>query len=164
MTIKACFLNHLSMRKTELLWALLFATLTNTLLVKNCLANPVIVQNNAATPNNILPPPPPLSPPNIIIKTKESLAPPENIQPPRSIVQNSDNEYIFNAPNSKKTSYKIEVLGKSNLVLKQVREIEPKAFIKGNIIQVGIFSEEANAMELVKQLTLQGLWVRIRIN
>ena len=33
--------------------------------------------------------------------------------------------------------------------------------MKGNIIQVGIFSEEDNAIDLVKQLTLQGLWARI---
>ena len=76
-------------------------------------------------------------------------------------VQNSQEEYIFSAPNEIQTSYKVEVFGKSDFILKQVREVEPKAFIKGNIIQVGIFSEEENAIDLVKKLTLQGLWARV---
>jgi len=83
------------------------------------------------------------------------------MEPPRSIVQNSQGEYIFSAPNEIKTSYKVEVFGKSNFILKQVREVEPKAFIKGNIIQVGIFAQEDNAVDLVKKLTLQGLWARV---
>ncbi len=161
MTIKAFFLNPLLIRNTRSLFLVLFCALGNTIFIGSCLANTVIAQNNSSLTNNILPPPPPLSPPNTIIKTKESLAAPEHIEPPRSIVQDSQNEYIFSAPNSTKTSYKVEVFGKSSFILKQVREVEPKAFIKGNIIQVGIFSEEANAMDLVKQLTLRGLWARI---
>ncbi len=164
MTIKTFFLNHLSLRHSNSLLVVIFCALGHTLLVDSCLANPTIAQNNSSLPNDILPPPPPLSSPNIIIKTKESLAPPENVQPPRSLVQNSQNEYIFNSPSPTKTNYKVEVFGKSNFILKQVREVEPKAFVKGNIIQVGIFSEEANAMELVKQLTLRGLWARVVVN
>ena len=161
MTIKAFFLNRLLIRNSRSLFLVIFCALGNTVFIGSCLANTIIAQNNSSRTNNILPPPPPLSPPNIIINTKESLAPPDNIEPPRSIVQTSQNEYIFSAPNSTNTSYQVEVFGNSSFILKQAREVEPKAFVKGNIIQVGIFSEEANAMELVKQLTLKGLWARI---
>ena len=134
------------------------------LFIGSCVANSSLAPQPSA--DNILPPPPPLSPPKIIIKTKDSIAPPENINPPRSLLQQDKREYIFQAPhspNSIKTSYKIEVLGKSDLVLRQVRAVEPKAFVKGNIIQVGIFSEEANAVALVNQLALKGLWARILV-
>ena len=178
MTIKAFFLNRLKIYKTGSVWGLIFYLLGNTFLIGNCLAHSAIspkeayyarreadlfkmAQNNSSLLKNPLPPPPPLSPPNIIIKTQESLSTPDNIESPRGIVQNSQEEYIFSAPTSTTTTYKVEVFGKSNFVLKQVREVEPKAFIKGNIIQVGIFSEEDNAMDLVKQLILKGLWARI---
>lgn len=154
MTIKVFFLNRLLIRNLGWLFFILFYGLGNAVFINSCLAN-------TAQPDNVLPPPPPLSPPNKIIKTKDSLATPETIDPPRSMVQNSQEEYIFSAPNEIKTSYKVEVFGKSDFILKQVREVEPKAFIKGNVIQVGIFSQEENALDLVKKLTLQGLWARV---
>lgn len=161
MTIKVFFLNPLLNCKTILLLFSSFSLFAHPLLIESCLANSPLPSSTSS--DNILPPPPPLSPPKIIIKTKDSLAPPKNINPPRSLVQQHREEYIFQAPNTIKTSYKIEVLGRSKLILQQVRAVEPKAFIKGNVIQVGIFSEEANALELVKQLTLQGLWARILV-
>ena len=159
MTIKIFFLNPLLNCKTILLLFSSFYLFAHPLLIDSCLANSPIPSSTAS--DNILPPPPPLSPPKIIIKTKDSLAPPANINPPRSVVQQHREEYIFQAPNTIKNSYRIEVLGKSKLILQQVRAVESKAFIKGNVIQVGIFSEEANARELVEQLALKGLWVRI---
>ena len=173
MTIKAFFLNHLLSCKTGSLLVLILCALVNTLLVESCLANSrsmpkarpyAIAQNTSSPLKNPLPPPPPLSPPNVIINTKESIAPPDHLEPSRGTVQNSQNEYIFSAPTSTTTTYKVEVFGQSNFILQQVREVEPKAFIKGNIIQVGIFSEEDNAIDLVKQLTLQGLWARIVVD
>ena len=174
MTIKVFFLNrllphHASYFASSLLVAI-FSGFGNSFLIESCLAESVrknnlsshlVAQNSSLLPSNRLPPPPPLSAPNRIIKTKESLAAPNNIQPPRSRVANSQQEYIFNAPNNLKTSYKVEVFGGSNRILQQVRKVEPKAFIKGNVIQVGIFSQEDNALDLVRQLTLQGLWARI---
>ena len=170
MTIKVFFLNRSLFHNTSSLLVIIFSCFGNSLLSDSCLAesaiksnlgSQIIAQNSSALHNNRLPPPPPLSAPNRIIKTKESLATPDNIQPPRSRVSNSQQEYIFDAPNDIKTSYKVEVFGRSDLILNQVRKVEPKAFIKGNVIQVGIFSQEDNAMDLVKQLTLQGLWARI---
>ena len=170
MTIKAFFLNRLKIYQTGSVWGLIFYFLGNTLLIGSCLAHSAIspqarryllAQHNSSPLKNLLPPPPPLSPPNIIIKTEEIPSPSDRIESPRGIVQNSQEEYIFSAPTSTTTTYKVEVFGKSNFILKQVREVEPKAFIKGNIIQVGIFSKEDNAMDLVKQLTLRGLWARI---
>ena len=102
MTIKAFFLNRLLIRKTSSLFILLGCACTSTLLVEGCLTNFALAQNTSSVTNNRLPPPPPLSPPNIIIKTKESLTPPSNIEPPRSLVQNSQEEYIFSAPSPAK--------------------------------------------------------------
>ena len=168
MTIKVFFLNRLSFPYSAALLAGILYFLGNSLVIdsaqsatKSNYSSYLIAQNSSVLPNNILPPPPPLAAPNRIIKTKESLATPNHIEPPRSMVQNSQQEYIFSAPNAPKVSYKVEVFGQSNLTLTQVRAVEPKAFIKGNVIQVGIFSQEDNAMDLVRQLTLKGLWARI---
>lgn len=78
-------------------------------------------------------------------------------------------EYTFEAPesNSQPTPttsqqvYRVEVFSISDLTLSQVRQVEPRAFRKGEIIQVGIFQQRDNAYELVQKLTSRGLWVRI---
>lgn len=86
--------------------------------------------------------------------------------------QNSSNrEYTFKAPAGSPLSdtaqsstidgYKVEVYGSEEALLSQVRAIEPRAFIKGNIIQVGIFSEQDNAEDLVRKLAVAGFWARI---
>ncbi len=168
MTIKVFFLHRLSFASSAALLTGILYFVGNSIFLSNAesamkpdSSSYLMAQNSSVLPNNILPPPPPLAPPNRIIKTKESLATPSNIEPPRSMVQNSQQEYIFSAPNAPKLSYKVEVFGQSSLTLTQVRAVEPKAFIKGNVIQVGIFSQEDNAMDLVRQLTLKGLWARI---
>lgn len=84
----------------------------------------------------------------------------------------SSREYTFKAPDSKKISnteelvkiqgYKVEVYGSERELLHQVRDIEPAAFIKGDTIQVGIFSQEVNAQNLVQKLTIKGFWARIK--
>ena len=84
----------------------------------------------------------------------------------------SHREYTFKAPDSKKISnteqlvkvqdYKVEVYGTEEELLQQVKDIEPTAFIKGNTIQVGIFSKEANAQNLVQKLAIRGFWARIK--
>ena len=83
----------------------------------------------------------------------------------------SKREYTFKAPagstlmettqSSIIGGYKVEVYGSAEALLRQVRAIEPKAFIKGNIIQVGIFSEQDNAEDLVRKLAVAGFWARI---
>lgn len=80
-------------------------------------------------------------------------------------------EYTFKAPDSKVISnseqltkvrgYKVEVNGNADDLLQQVRDVEPAAFIKGDIIQVGIFGRQDNAEDLVRQLAAKGLWARI---
>lgn len=77
-------------------------------------------------------------------------------------------EYTFSAPTSEpvteeRTHYRVEVFGNSDLLLNQVRTIEPKAFRQGDSIQVGIFSDRENAEDLVRKLALQGLWARIQV-
>jgi len=79
-------------------------------------------------------------------------------------------EYTFKAPDSKTLGnsnltavqgYKVEVYGSAKELLQEVRNVEPKAFIKGNIIQVGIFSQQNNAEDMVRKLAGQGLWARM---
>ena len=81
-------------------------------------------------------------------------------------------EYTFKAPDSKTISnteqlvkvrgYKVEVYGSEKELLQQVRNVEPTAFIKGNTIQVGIFSQQVNAEDMVRKLAVKGFWARIK--
>ena len=79
-------------------------------------------------------------------------------------------EYTFKAPDSKTLSnsnltavqgYKVEIYGSAKDLLQEVRSVEPKAFIKGNIIQVGIFSKQNNAEDMVRKLAGKGFWARM---
>ena len=80
-------------------------------------------------------------------------------------------EYTFKAPGNKTLNnsgnltaiqgYKVEVYGNEQVLLQEVRNVEPKAFIKGDLIQVGIFSQQNNAEDMVKKLASKGLWARI---
>ena len=79
-------------------------------------------------------------------------------------------EYTFKAPDSTTTTdseltqppgYKVEVYGSAEELLLQVRNIEPRAFVKGDVIQVGIFSQQNNAEDMVRKLASVGLWARI---
>ena len=87
--------------------------------------------------------------------------------------KSSPREYNFKAPDSKTISnteqlikargYRVEVFGSESELLEKVRNIEPSAFIKGDTIQVGIFSQQANAEDLVRQLAVKGFWARIKL-
>lgn len=105
----------------------------------------------------------------------ESLPAPQQIDlansSPVYVAKNNHREYTFKAPDSKTLSnsgnltaaqgYKVEVYGSAKELLLEVRNIEPRAFIKGNIIQVGIFSQQNNAEDMVRQLASRGFWARI---
>ncbi len=95
--------------------------------------------------------------------------------PPNTPNQNQSNprEYTFKAPNNKTLThteqftaqgYMVEVYGSAAELLLQVREVEPTAFIKGDIIQVGIFSQQNNAENIARKLAAKGLWARIVTN
>ena len=82
----------------------------------------------------------------------------------------SGREYTFKAPDNKTLTdtelkvaqgYKVEVYGSAEELLHKVKNIEPRAFAKGNIIQVGIFQQQENAEDLVRQLAVRGFWARI---
>lgn len=89
----------------------------------------------------------------------------------QSANESRQREYLFKAPNNKVISnpqrltrnqgYKVEVYGNAEDLLKKVKNIEPKAFRQGEIIQVGIFSEQVNAEILVRKLAVAGFWSRI---
>jgi hypothetical protein len=57
--------------------------------------------------------------------------------------------------------YRVEVLGNSDLLLEQVRKVEPEAFKRDRVIQAGLFSTEANAQQQVQNLERQGIPSRI---
>lgn len=95
--------------------------------------------------------------------------------PPNTLNQNQSNlrEYTFKAPNNKTLThtgqftaqgYTVEVYGSAAELLLQVREVEPTAFIKGDLIQVGIFSQQNNAENIARKLAAKGLWARIVTN
>ncbi len=79
-------------------------------------------------------------------------------------------EYTFKAPDSKVITnpkqlikvrgYKVEVYGNKEDLLR-VKDIEPTAFMKEDIIQVGIFSQQNNAEDMASKLAAKGLWSRI---
>lgn len=60
-------------------------------------------------------------------------------------------------------AYRVEVDGTSDLLLSQVKSIDPQAFIrpKDGVIQAGIFADSANAQVRVQQLEGQGVYARI---
>ena len=95
-----------------------------------------------------------------------------SVEQPVYLSQNDPaKEYTFKAPDNKTLTnserlsaakgYKVEVYGSASELLQRVRDIEPKAFVKGNVIQVGIFSSQDNAEDMVRKLTGKGFWSRI---
>lgn len=80
----------------------------------------------------------------------------------------SEKEYIFRAPTSEakeqRKSYQVQVYGSDTNLLEEIQAIEPKAFKKGNLIQVGVFSEQKNAEELLQRLAMEGFWARILVS
>lgn len=121
-----------------------------------------------------VPPPPPIAPRNQLVKHKHSRILPIDTNPPTYSKSDRPREYTFSAPdepageeqyNNKATQgYKVEVFGDTEELLVKVRDIEPKAFQKGNIIQVGIFSDRDNAEDLVRKLARKGFWSRMISN
>lgn len=118
-----------------------------------------------------LPPPPPVSS-NPALRTRYHQLRQPSLEPPTYQDSPEPREYNFRAPDNltapselpASRSYRVEVFGSSEIVLAQVRNIEPNAFRKGDVIQVGIFSEQQNAEAIVRKLVLEGLWARIVVN
>ncbi len=110
-------------------------------------------------------------PPQVAISlglAKQDEAKSINSEKPKKQNIQQKKEYIFRAPPQEtsqinKTTYQVQVYGGSQSMLAKVREIEPKAFLKGNLIQVGNFSTQENAEHLLKKLAIKGLWARIVI-
>ena len=73
------------------------------------------------------------------------------------------NEFNFEAPTATTPSravqngYRVEVPSNNREVLEVVRTVEPGAFVRGDRIQAGLFSDQNNARALQSDLQLQGL-------
>lgn len=166
MTTKPLFLNQFL--NSELL---LFLKLIRSISLGGCflltLVFTILVQVNTAIAETLPSPPSIKSPRSHISENQHTKS-----QPIISTSNQNKREYTFSAPNSSPSSseslkkaqgYRVEVFGDSDILLSQVRDIEPKAFRKGDIIQVGIFSDQKNAEDMVRKLALQGLWARIKV-
>ncbi|MDJ0691048.1 MAG: hypothetical protein QNJ41_21385 [Xenococcaceae cyanobacterium MO_188.B32] len=134
------------------------------------LSTPALAESRP-TISEQLPPPPPISPRSRRTRTRRyHLRQRTELEPPTNSLSNRSREYTFSAPNTNSSlvntnpSYKVEVFGNSDALLDRVRNIEPRAFRKGGVIQAGIFQDQKNAEELVRRLTIQGLWSRIISN
>ncbi len=93
---------------------------------------------------------------------------PRETPSPDSNTNPNSREYIFRAPattgQKQVTSYQVQVYGSDRELLRKVQAIEPKAFLKGNLIQVGAFRQQENAEELLQRLAIQGFWARIIVS
>jgi cell division protein FtsN len=119
-----------------------------------------------------LPPPPPVSSSNRALRTRYHQLRQPPLEPPTYQDSPEQREYTFSAPEgltspsglTSSHSYRVEVFGSSEILLDRVRSIEPTAFRKGDVIQVGIFSQQQNAEAILRKLALEGLWARIVVN
>lgn len=104
----------------------------------------------------------------------EGLPPlPPNIPSLRQAPRDSDNqvmpappqvqEFNFEAPRSSSSyqsntqQYRVEVPTSDPLMLATVKKIEPTAFMKGDRIQAGLFSQQSNAQNLQDNLQAKGI-------
>lgn len=113
----------------------------------------------------------PLSPPREINQTNTPVIPfsDNNTNTTNNtIVIPFDQEYEFHNnqsssdANSLTTLYRVEVASENNLLLDSIRLLEPSAFIRRGegIIQVGLYREPTNALNMVKRLSQQGITAR----
>ena len=66
-------------------------------------------------------------------------------------------------PTSASNLYRVEVDGYSSILLSQVRQIEPEAFVRQGqgVIQAGVFSDENNAQLRVRELAARGIRAQV---
>lgn len=110
--------------------------------------------------------PPPSSPssiPTLNFPAPSSLPPASpNLPPPRR-------EFDFQAPPPRTTPspsanlYRVDIYGDSPLLLWQVQQIEPEAFVRSGegVIQAGVFADRYNAQSRVRALEAQGIRARV---
>jgi hypothetical protein len=102
----------------------------------------------AQTPADLLPPPPP-----------QLGAPP--VAPPAALPSITVPPAQPTAPAPNVKGYRVFVPGDSALLLQQVRAVEPTAFVQTyqgrRVIQVGVFSNEANARQKLATLASRGI-------
>ena len=66
-------------------------------------------------------------------------------------------------PTSASNLYRVEIDGYSPLLLSQVRQIEPGAFVRqaDGVIQAGVFADENNAQSRVRELAARGIRAQV---
>lgn len=95
---------------------------------------------------------------------------PIQVIPPSSPVAR---EYVFQSPQAKPSKvpsrspsaspYRVEVIGKDRELLSKVKKIEPLAFIRlgEGVIQAGLFQEQQQAQQRVRELKSKGFSARV---
>lgn len=116
---------------------------------------------SAAPPANtqrvvaLLPPPPPS---NFTQKERS----PREASKPRELDFRAP---VASKPNPYFESYLVYVEDASALILKQVKQVEPKAFVRQyqghSVIQVGVFKQKCNAQQRVRELAIKAIWARL---
>lgn len=121
-------------------------------------------------PSNIPSPPPSSSIPTFNVPTSPSPPSLPNTNPPDPVP--SEREFNFQAPSSPLPSrrptqnsnlYRVDIDGDSLLLLSQVRQIEPQAFVRqrDGVIQAGVFADRYNAESRVRVLAAQGIRAQV---
>ncbi|MGB2924593.1 MAG: SPOR domain-containing protein [Limnothrix sp.] len=105
---------------------------------------------------------PPL-PPNIpsLNQTPRDNEPTQVMPVPAQRSPSSIQEFNFTAPTATSQRYRVEVPSTDPLMLTTVQRIEPTAFMKGDRIQAGSFSQQTNAQNLQANLQNKGIAANI---
>ncbi|WP_052055695.1 SPOR domain-containing protein [Myxosarcina sp. GI1] len=160
--------NKLNSQAANYLSLVISSTMMRTLLGMGLLIIATAVPTKAQSDKfitELLPPPPPVASPNRVAEPQYKPIVPVDLDPPTYTSKEPPREYTFSAPPPEDDrDYRVEVFGNERELLDRVRAIEPKAFQKGNVIQVGIFSRQDNAEDLVRKLAVEGFWARIIIS
>ncbi|MGB3691386.1 MAG: hypothetical protein WA865_14300 [Spirulinaceae cyanobacterium] len=122
---------------------------------------PLIIEELPPGPNDLNFPP--QQPPTITPKPENNNQEPD-YQVPTIPLPNSRPSTPTPSPSTTYSDYyRVEVEGDSSLLLTQIQNIEPQAFIRGKegTIQAGLFSERYNAQRRVEVLESQGFQARV---
>ena len=152
---------------------LVAGTTCSSVLLGGCLVfacSSLTAAQNVPSVLNRLPAPPPI--PSVNSSPRKDLAPipievvPVSADPVAEIREdNFGSPQAEISPSSFSGFYRVEVQGEGDLLLTQVKRIEPLAFVRigEGVIQAGLFQQQYQAEERVRQLETQGLSAQVVI-
>lgn len=107
--------------------------------------------------------PPPPSTEEFIFTPPNDPAPQTLPPPPPTPPTPPPNDNVSSPPSAASSLYRVEVDGSTPQLLSLVRRIEPNAFVRqgGCAIQVGLFSEPDNVLQVVRDLQARGIQAQV---